>query len=226
MPLQPLPGTVQQAPAGLQGCDVNQVLSARNCQQLLNAGYQFAIRYLPRNSSDESGCLTNDEALTILNSGLALMAVQHVAPSPWTPSGSLGTQYGSFVAQYAANTVGLPPGMNIWLDLEGISGVASSDVIDYCQNWYAAVFNAGYVPGVYVGWGTELSSKQLYDDLSFQHYWSAYNNDTEVATRGFQLIQATNVPVDGLQVEVDPDTTQNDNLGGACLWLAVSNPAV
>jgi hypothetical protein len=217
----PLPGTIQQAAAGLTGFDVNQVLSAANAQALKNAGYDFCVRYVPRTSSPSlaPGNLTNAEAVNILNAGLALMAVQHVANPGWVPTAALGTSYGSYAATYASEIVGLPPGINIWLDLEEVATDSSAtDIIAYCQAWYAAVESAGYVPGIYVGYGVILSSSQLYNDLSFQHYWRAYNGP-QVATRGYQVIQKTQVTVDG--IEIDPDVTQDDNLGGAAIWLAV-----
>lgn len=216
----PLPGTVQQGAPGISGFDINSVVSAAQAVNFKNAGYDFCIRYVPRTAALAAGNLTNAEALNILNAGLALMAVQHVANDGWNPTADLGTAYGSYAATYASDVVGLPPGMNIWLDLEGVAqDTDPADVIAYCQAWYQEVNNAGYVPGIYVGWQAILSPAQLYNDLSFQHYWRAYNYDDGVAVRGFQLLQKTQVEVGG--VWIDPDITQNDELGGAVLWLAV-----
>jgi|SRR5665213_1563019 len=218
----PLPGTVRQAPAGQTGFDVNQPLSAAQAQDLQNAGYTFCIRYIPRTAKLIKNNLTNAEALNILNAGLALMAVQHVALPGWGPTAALGTAYGSYAATYAQQIVGLPQGLNIWCDLEEVAADSTAaDVIAYCQAWYAAVNAAGYIPGLYAGYGTGLTAQQLYSDLSFQHYWRAYNGPA-VATRGYQLVQKTEVTVNG--ITIDPDITQNDNLGGAVLWLAANNP--
>jgi hypothetical protein len=218
MPPTTLPGTVQQASASISGFDVNSVLSAVDAQNLKNAGYDFCLRYIPRMASLAAGNLTNSEALNILNAGLALMAVQHASPANWVPTASLGTAYGSYAATYASQVAGLPQGINIWCDLEGVAtGTAAADVIAYCQAWYNAVNAAGYVPGVYVGYATMLTAQQLYD-LPFGHYWRAYNGP-KVATRGFQLIQKTQITVSG--ITIDPDVTQNDNMGGAVLWLSL-----
>jgi hypothetical protein len=215
----PLPGTVQQAAAGLSGFDVNSILSAADAQNLKDAGYDFCIRYVPRTAALAAGNLTNAEALDILNAGLALMAVQHVANEGWIPDASLGTAYGSYAATYASEVVGLPPGMNIWCDLEGVApDTDAADVIAYCQAWYNPVNAAGYIPGIYVGWNTMLTPQQLYSDLSFQHYWRAYNGP-QVATRGFQVLQEVETTVNG--ITIDPDTTQNDNLGDSALWLSI-----
>jgi len=218
MPPIILPGTVQQAPAGLSGFDINSIISADQASDLKNAGYDFCIRYIPRTAALAAGNLTNAEAADILNAGLALMAVQHVALPGWAPTADLGTAYGSYAATYASEIVGLPPGLNIWCDLEEVAtGTDPQDVIDYCQAWYAEVKNAGYVPGLYVGWGIVLSDDQLYRNLSFQHYWRAYNGQP-VAQRGFQLIQKTEKRVNGLTL--DPDVSQLDNMGDSVLWLS------
>jgi hypothetical protein len=219
MPNVPLPGTPKPAPAGLQGFDVNSFVTAERAQQFKSAGYAFCIRYVPRTAALAAGNLTNAEALNILNAGLALMVVQHVANPGWMPTAALGTAYGSYAATYASQVVGLPTGINIWCDLEEVApGSTAADVIAYCQAWYAAVNAAGYVPGIYVGYGVVLTPQQLYANLSFKHYWRAYNGP-QVATRGYQLIQKTQVTVGG--VDIDPDVTQHDALGGTAIWLAV-----
>ena len=221
-PIITLPGTVQQAAAGLSGFDANQVLTANDAQALKNAGYDFCIRYIPRTANLQNGNLTNREAADILNAGLALMAVQHVAMPGWAPNTSLGTAYGSYAATYAQQ-VGLPAGINIWCDLEGVAtGTPAADVIAYCQAWYVEVRTAGYVPGIYVGYDTMLTPQQLYNDLSFQHYWRAYNGP-QVATRGFQLMQHTEKTVSG--ITIDPNTTQSDNMDAAVVWLSTATVA-
>lgn len=219
-PLITLPGAVQNAPAGLTGFDVNQPLSAGHAQNLKNEGYDFCIRYIPRTASLTHNNLTNAEALNILNAGLALMAVQHVALPGWAPTADLGAAYGGYAATYAQQTVGLPQGLNIWLDLEEVAADSSpADIVAYCQAWYAAVDSAGYIPGLYAGYGTGLTPQQLYNTLSFKHYWRAYNGP-DVATRGYQLIQKTEKTVGG--ITIDPNVTQNDNLGDTVLWLSAN----
>jgi hypothetical protein len=218
--VSPLPGTVQKAPAGLSGFDINSIVSTTVAQTLKNAGYDFCIRYIPRTANLAAGNLSNTEALHILNAGLALMAVQHVALPGWAPTADLGTAYGGYAATYCKEVVGLPAGINIWLDLEGVAhGTPAQNVIDYCQAWYNEVNNAGYVPGIYVGYDTILDSQQLYSKISFKHYWRAYNGPV-VNVRGFQLIQHTEKTING--ITIDPNTTQNDKLGDAASWLAVA----
>lgn len=215
-----LPGTVQSAPAGLKGFDSAGIVSSATAAAMASSGYSFAIRYLSRSTQQGSGDLSSSEATTILNAGLALMAVQHVRLANWVPNASLGNEDGTNGARNA-KSIGLPAGMNIWCDLEGVAaGTPAQSVIDYCQAWYTAVLAGGYVPGLYVGAGAVLTGDQLYYNLSFQHYWKSMSNVPMVTKRGYQLIQSaqTTGPNNFL---IDPDTTQNDNLGGTVLWLKV-----
>lgn len=134
MPVQQLPGSVKTATAGVSGFDANVPMTAERAQAFKNAGYAFCIRYVPRMASLNAGNLTNAEALIILNAGLALMPVQHVALPGWQPNTSLGTAYGNYAASYARDIVGLPPGVNVWCDLEGVAaGTDPQSVIAYCQ---------------------------------------------------------------------------------------------
>ena len=214
-----LPGTVKSAAPGLKGFDTNTIVTAQVASQFKAQGYSYCARYLSRSTTQGSNDLSNAEAATILNAGLALIAVQHVAAEGWVPSASLGTTNGTNAANNAAS-VGLPKGMNIWCDLEGVAtGTTAQNVIDYCQAWYNAVATAGYVPGLYVGANCVLTGQQLYSNLSFQHYWKSMSNVPMVATRGYQLIQGAETTVNG--IGIDSDTTQNDNLGGAVLWLSL-----
>src|SRR5690242_13720328 len=116
----PLSGTVAAALPGAQGFDANTILTAQTASRLRQAGFVFCIRYLSRAEGQQSGDLSAIEAERILDAGLALMAIQHVEGAGWTPSAELGTNYG-LAAAANAHEVGLPGGVNVWLDLEGIN---------------------------------------------------------------------------------------------------------
>ncbi len=212
-----LPGTVQPAAPGLKGFDIDAVISPGLANLFKSNGYAFCGRYLSLGKGQAPGDLTNEEAAGILNAGLALIAVQHVVSESWAPDQENGSRYGANAAANAAS-IGLPKGMNIWCDLEGVAaGTPAQAVIDYCNAWYVAVSNAGYVPGIYVGASCVLNGQQLYD-LPFQHYWKSASEVPPVEPRGYQLVQGLPVPVFG--TEIDPDTTQNDSQGGTVLWVA------
>lgn len=214
-----LPGTVQKANPNLKGFDADTVVSASQAAYFNSNGYSFCIRYLSLGNGQQSGDLSYNEACNILNAGLALSAVQHVRNAGWNPSASLGNTYGENAASNASS-IGLLSGMNIWCDLEGVaSGTPAQNVIDYCNAWYNAVYDAGFIPGIYVGANCILNGNQLYD-LKFQHYWKSLSNVPSVPQRGYQLIQSLEQSlIDGLSI--DNDLTQNDEKGDSMLWLKV-----
>jgi hypothetical protein len=212
-----LAGTVVPATQGARGFDCDSVLSGADAAAYVQQGYKFCVRYITRaQPTEQEGDLTTTEAKAILSSGLALMVVQHVAASPWNPNAALGNQYGAN-AVACAREVGLPPRMNIWLDLEGCApGTPAQNVIDYCNAWFALVVAAGYVPGLYVGSDAILNSDELYWELNCRNYWRSGSSSTpDIAVRGYQMFQY----IPGGASDIDEDVTRTDNLGGTALWL-------
>lgn len=211
-----LPGTVQPAAPGLKGFDIYAPLTADQVQQFVQGGYAFCLRYLSLDKEQSTNDLSFNEAQLILNGGLALSVVQQAPDSGWIPTQELGTTNGTNAVNNAI-AVGLPEGMNLWLDLEGVGN--ASQVIAYCNAWYDAVLAGGFVPGIYVGAGCGLQGDQLYYDLNFQHFWQSGSNVPAVAVRGYQMIQGPTITAYGIQVDVDQ--TGTDTEGGTVLWLKV-----
>jgi hypothetical protein len=214
-----LQGKIQHAAPGLWGFDVDSALNAEQCVTLKES-YDFCLRYFPRTPEANVGAsnLTQAEGEIILNAGLSLMCVQHVSNDNWSPTSDLGAQYGAYGARYLQEVVGAPPGFCAFLDLEMVNPSSSSeDIIGYCKAWFSAISGAGYVASLYVGYQSGLTPQQLYD-LPFLHYWSAYNNDTQVPNRGFQMLQKTQKAVAGL--EIDPNLTQADYMGDGVIFLS------
>src|SRR5229473_8033649 len=109
-----LPGTVEASTPSVPGFDSDTIITAAVAQRFYAGGYKFCLRYLSLRSESPQD-LTTQEATDILNSGLALMPVQHVRKPAWLPSGSLGQQYGQDAATNAQN-VGFPAGVNVWCE--------------------------------------------------------------------------------------------------------------
>ncbi len=216
-----LSGTVESGGANATGLDTDDVISSTSAGEIATAGLTFVIRYVSLESAEQSGDLTSDEAANILAAGLALMPVQHVAEPGWTPTSALGTTNGQNAAGNV-RSVGFPSGVNVWLDLEGIAeGTATPAIIDYCNNWAAAVRAAPYSfsPGLYVGYDTFLSADQL-AQLDFQHYWESESSVPSPTGRGYQMVQTGSES--GYGITYDPDATQYDELSGTVQWLAPS----
>jgi len=135
----PLPGSVVAAPPGVHGFDANSVLNRRTCETAKARGFEFCIRYVSRQDVQPRGDLSEAEASIILDAGLALMPVQHVAPENWSPSPALGTRNGKNAAKHARQ-IGFPEGVNVWLDLEGTKASTPHEtMIAYCNAWFAEV---------------------------------------------------------------------------------------
>ncbi len=218
-----LPGTVMAAPTGAPGFDCNTVLTASSAAQFVDAGFDFAVRYVPRNfvatPEDSQGNLTAPEAEAILSAGLALMVVQHVASEGWTPSQSLGDSYGSYAAQNAQE-IGIPPGLILWVDLEGVaSGTAASTTTAYCQAWADQVAAAGYVPGVYIGANTGLTASEI-EALPFAYYWQSGSSVPALSQTGYCMVQSISSSYVLGGVEYDLDVVQTDLDGKTPVWLA------
>jgi hypothetical protein len=210
--------TVGFLPPGSKGFDANTPVSPEMARRFVAAGFTFAVRYV-RRAAQNPRDVTTGELVGLLEAGLGLMLVQHVALPDWRPGATLGTAYGETAAREARG-VGLVKGVTLWCDLEGVAAESHpSDVIGYCNAWYDQVYAAGYQPGLYVGDACGLTATQLYRNLRFKRYWSAYNLNRDVypAIRGVQMRQkpypAPAARVPGVPFEYDVDVIQADHFG-------------
>lgn len=208
-------------PEGARGFDCNAKVTAPIARAFQAAGYSFVVRYVRRSTRHDYD-LSVSELVGLLQSGLAVMVVQHVAAEGWHPTGNLGASYGAIAAE-EARAVGIPPGVAVWCDLEGVGGqdehgekTDARDVVSFCNSWFDAVKGAGYDPGLYVGFGCVLTGQELYYKLRFRRYWSAYNlnRDNFPAVRGVCMKQGPYPPpserVPGVPFEYDTDVVQRD----------------
>jgi len=216
-----LRGTVTTAGNGFHGFDTDSQLTQGHAAAFREMGFQFCIRYLSRSTPQAGGDLSPEEAQAILEGGLSLMAVQHVMKPGWVPTVALGAQFGAAAATNAQG-IGLPPGVTVWLDLEGVrSGVETEDVIGYCNAWFDSVAGVGYEPGIYVGSNCALNGDELFWRLRTKHYWRSGSSVPDVPHRGYQLVQRISPERDSVNgVEIDRDLCTPDILGGAATWLA------
>jgi hypothetical protein len=210
---------IAAATPGAQGFDSDTIIGPNLAPVLAGTGFQFAIRYLSRITPQNNGDLSAAEISAITGAGLALMAVQHVARPGWAPTIALGGAYG-YVAATNAAAIGLPPGMTLWLDLEGVAPYASrADTIAYCNTWAGAVAAAGYDPGVYVGANQPLTGDDLYWRLRLARYWKSASRVPDIPYRGYCMAQSlAPSPVDG--IDLDRNVIMADAFGGLPSWLA------
>ena len=221
-----LPGHVFTAPDGVRGFDTAESVTPKGAAAMRARGYRFCVRYVRRDKPHASA-LSATEAKSLLTAGIGVMLVQYVeSETSWNPTRLKGTSNGDTAASEAAK-LGVPWGVTLWCDLEGVSvGTPAARVIDYCNNWHLAVASTGYVPGLYVGYHAGLSATQLYRSLRFTHYWGAYNlnSDQAPAVRGVQMKQARRGPKDSVPdagFDFQIDTVRADALGGRPTLLAL-----
>lgn len=216
-----LPGQIVRAAPGVQGLDTNTHLSAAAAAAFRQSGFGFCVRYLSRTTPQTARDLSHTEAQAILAGGLGLMVVQHVMRAGWVPDAARGARFGA-AAAVNAQVVGLPPGVTVWLDLEGVrGGVDRASVIAYCNAWFAAVAAVGYVPGLYVGANCGLDGDALYWRLQTRHYWRSGSDVPDLPQRGYQLVQRVNPTPDVVNgIAIDRDVTHVDAFGGCVSWLA------
>src|SRR5260370_40302829 len=107
-----LPGQVESAGPSVPGCDSDSIIVAEIARQFITAGYKFCLRYISLDQEAPED-LSSQEAIDILNSGLALMPIQHVHRRGWLPTQDLGRRDGEN-AGANPRTVGFPAGLVSW----------------------------------------------------------------------------------------------------------------
>ena len=144
---------------GALGTDCVTVLNTTTAAALRALGFHFAVRYL--------GSISAAELQIILDAGLAFFPVTYADRFD-------GTQ----AAEQCA-ALGIPAGVTVWLDLEGIgAALAPESVITQANAWAQAVKNGGYMPGLYVGAGCKLTSQEVYA-LQHVRYWKGQSHLTD-----------------------------------------------
>jgi hypothetical protein len=219
-------GTLVTPPQATMGFDTSAALSASQAATLATAGYRFAIRCIGYAAVAVPEPLTAPEVQALQAAGLAVSVYQ-----TFHTTGSLASAQGTSDGAYAASTVatlGGPPGMVIWYDLEGSS--FPNTLYEYLNNWGEAVLGAGYLAGLYCGPQDALTWTQIMQLPAFAHYWLAGGYGVEwsqqqldVPGRRFQMFQCApwNQVVAG--TAIDLDVTGVDSEGGApVFWGAAT----
>jgi len=207
-----------------RGFDTNIVVTPEVARKFAVDGYRFCVRYVSHDQAEGQYDISRTEAEAILGANLALMIVQHVRRSRWSPTAALGSSGGALAAGHVAD-MGAPAGLTVWTDVEGLTAdVPAADIIAYANAWYTAVAAAGYTPGLYVG-TFRLTSSQLYYKLKFRNYWKSGMAVADVYKRGYQMIQQSpgNVAMNG--INIDDDVIQVDNRGDLPTWWVASSEA-
>ena len=210
---------ISTLPDSSRGVDVNRPITAAQAAAFVAKGDTFACRYIVRQHVNPYD-LSVSERDIILDAGLGLQIVQHVAPPDWVPTSDLGKQYGD-TAVNALVALGILPGVSVWVDLEGVRDTTPhADVIAFSNNWFAAVKAAGYKEGAYIGFHCGLTPDEQYHELTCGAYWSAFTNNSDdgPVIRGFQMYQhaakASDLISGFTNQDMDCDTIRADAMAG------------
>jgi hypothetical protein len=207
------------------GFDSDTVVSAAVAKEFVSLGYRWCARYVSR-GAPEIGDLTSKEIATILDTGLALIVVQHAPEPNWTPNDAEGLAWGhAAIANIKA--LGIPPGLSIAKDHEGVDVSGSASIVSaitaaHINTWSNVVEAAGYQPVLYTGFNCGLNAAQLYNNLTLARYWKSASNVPTPIRRGFcmeQLDINQIIIVDGQTFSYDKDAIMADALGGLPNWL-------
>ncbi|KUR72073.1 DUF1906 domain-containing protein [Novosphingobium sp. FSW06-99] len=206
------------APPGARGFDCDSVLAVSGRAAAFKAqGFTFAVRYLARETPGVDD-LSAAEATAILDAGLALMAVQHVTPGVWHPTPPLGNAYGASAVRQA-RACGLPQGVCLWLDLESVArGTAQTDIVGYCNAWFAAVRAGGFRPALYVGADCGLDANALGTALDCEFFWRSGSQVPDVAVHGYCMVQTIDKRFVLDTIAYDLNVIEPDARGATPFW--------
>ncbi len=150
---------VEKAEVGARGVDSYPYSlggSFAQAQALKASGIDFFVGYL--------GSLDAARLGHILDAGLAFMPV------------TLAGEYFDGPADELAHLkhLNIPPGVTVWLDLEGPKSFKHppQDLINLTDKWATAIAAAGYMPGLYIGSPQPLTGDEL-AKLKVVRYWKA-----------------------------------------------------
>jgi len=128
--------------------------TAEQARKLVSSGVEGFVGYL--------GAMNPARLSYVLDAGLAFM--------PVTFAGEYKDGAADEIAQLTA--LGIPRGVTVWLDLEGIEAwnTPPNELIRLINSWAFDIKSSGWMPGLYVGAPQPLTGKQLYS-LGVVRYW-------------------------------------------------------
>lgn len=200
-------------------CDTDEVLTAATCALLKSKGIKGVFRYL-------SGLFASERD-TILGSGLELYFVNYAHGPGWLPSSKGGAT--DAARDLAALTrLAIPVGVHVAFDLEGPGGTATN-VIQHVNTHALDIKRASYLPSLYVGEGSLLTSVQLYD-LASVLYWASCSKlrdgsaglvpDCDYAIRQGRPFDVVLDDGSGIRVTIDYDDVIEDFKGRLPIGVA------
>lgn len=212
-----LSGGVERAVEPLIGFSCDKRLSALQAKGFYEDGFRFCLRDFYSKPNKIKKNLDQEEMVNILDSGLAIMPVYHINNQNWQPSAELARFHGEQVTK-DAKALGMPAGLNVWCYITGLANdVSIQDVIIYCNHWYDAVMEHGYVPALFVNSCLPLSGNQLFCYLNFKHFCRHYEQAPHIPEVGYEMFLSSAIKENVNKVETY--RLQLNQQGKSSSWL-------
>ena len=210
---------------GLTGFDNIGADTSAQLSCLSDSGYTFDV-------IDALGAGWDSEYRSAAALGLSVVLFQGFYKPYWTDPAQ-GTARGQLMVSNA-QLVGYPRGAQVFLNLEdnltdGVTPTTRPGIIQWVQNWAAAVKAAGYTPGVYVGNPQILTADDLTSALTtVSVFWRSASSSAPQSGRGYVLRQPS-ISAAACGTTIDIDTSGSDNSGaglvGAGFPRGLTSPA-
>lgn len=166
------------------GCDTLQRGSSLDFQKLRARSVVWRAGYIEK--------ITVEELADQLAAGVAFSPV------------TLALDFNAAYHIIRLRALGIPQGVTVWLDVEGVNLDAPS-IIGKINTWAAAVNGAGFEAGLYIGAGMPLTDDQLYALPLIKRYWHSVSRVPDPKVRGccVRQIRPNDVQPTGLDIDVD-----------------------
>lgn len=206
-------GFAKPCPPFSLGVDCLAPMSASTAKAFAALGVKWVGRYLEN--------LTADEVTGIHAAGLAIALL--IEGRTHDLGAALGNQVG-MAAATKAMALGVPPGVNMTVDIEETGNAAAADVAAYANEVGAVLKRYGYAGSCYPGAGLPFNAQQLYA-LALGPYWRGGSLGIPEPACGFAILQL--FPLDQV-VEgqrVDFSVSQKDFRGRSMTMWWPADPA-
>lgn len=182
-------------------------------QALRGAGVEGFIGYL--------GAMTEPRLDDVLATGMGFM--------PVTFAGEYDDGAKDEITQLRA--LGVPAGVTVWLDLEGMKAFRTPvvELATKINAWAVAILDGGWQPGLYVGAPQPFTSAELYALKVVRYWWglgrcSDRHGQLAEPACGWSMIQQFHGERSGLLwrgtgILVDSNSSQKDYRGRAPTWM-------
>ena len=206
-----------RAPRAL-GLDCAWEIKPALAEWFASIGIRYAVRYIDRKYPGRGGpswldYLTRGELNILLDAGLSVGVVQR---AKFRGKDYLSSEYGRDMGRAAAlnaTRLRLPSGVTVWCDAEWTDEPTATQIREYLNGWSSEVAREGYAPGLYVGAGCAppMSPAQLYKLPRYKSYWQSVSQVSNVATRGYCLVQSWEYVLRGTRPETWRLETMTDS---------------